>query len=332
MASSARPTPPASQTHGQLEKQATPDAKTVNDAAEQLGLEADDILKALVVVIAEEVNLLLLRGNDELNEVKALHELGATSLRMATEEEVLQAFGATPGSIGPVGVSDIPIYADYRIQAMDKIACGANETGVHYVHVGPGRDYQVTAYKDLRTVQAGDPSPDGQGTLQFAEGIEIGQVFKLGTRYSESLDAKFLDANGKAQPFLMGCYGIGVSRTIAAVIEQHHDENGIVWPNEVAPFHVHLLALNVKNDEQKALSEKLYELIRTKGMDVLYDDRPERAGVKFKDSDLIGLPVRIAVGKRAAEEIVEVKVRKTGEQLELTVPELASWLSEFFTK
>ncbi|MBM7837682.1 prolyl-tRNA synthetase [Alkalihalobacillus xiaoxiensis] len=332
MASSARPTPPASQTHGQLEKQATPDAKTVNDAAEQLGLEADDILKALVVVIAEEVNLLLLRGNDELNEVKALHELGATSLRMATEEEVLQAFGATPGSIGPVGVSDIPIYADYRIQAMDKIACGANETGVHYVHVGPGRDYQVTAYKDLRTVQAGDPSPDGQGTLQFAEGIEIGQVFKLGTRYSESLDAKFLDANGKAQPFLMGCYGIGVSRTIAAVIEQHHDENGIVWPNEVAPFHVHLLALNVKNDEQKALSEKLYELIRSKGMDVLYDDRPERAGVKFKDSDLIGLPVRIAVGKRAAEEIVEVKVRKTGEQLELTVPELASWLSEFFTK
>ncbi|GAF12913.1 prolyl-tRNA synthetase [Bacillus sp. JCM 19045] len=332
MASSARPTPPASQTHGQLEKQATPDAKTVNDAAEQLGLEADDILKALVVVIAEEVNLLLLRGNDELNEVKALHELGATSLRMATEEEVLQAFGATPGSIGPVGVSDIPIYADYRIQAMDKIACGANETGMHYVHVGPGRDYQVTAYKDLRTVQAGDPSPDGQGTLQFAEGIEIGQVFKLGTRYSESLDAKFLDANGKAQPFLMGCYGIGVSRTIAAVIEQHHDENGIVWPNEVAPFHVHLLALNVKNEEQKALSEKLYELIRNKGMDVLYDDRPERAGVKFKDSDLIGLPVRIAVGKRAAEEIVEVKVRKTGEQLELTVPELASWLSEFFTK
>ncbi|GAF16717.1 LOW QUALITY PROTEIN: prolyl-tRNA synthetase [Bacillus sp. JCM 19046] len=332
MASSARPTPPASQTHGQLEKQATPDAKTVNDAAEQLGLEADDILKALVVVIAEEVNLLLLRGNDELNEVKALHELGATSLRMATEEEVLQAFGATPGSIGPVGVSDIPIYADYRIQAMDKIACGANETGMHYVHVGPGRDYQVTAYKDLRTVQAGDPSPDGQGTLQFAEGIEIGQVFKLGTRYSESLDAKFLDANGKAQPFLMGCYGIGVSRTIAAVIEQHHDENGIVWPNEVAPFHVHLLALNVKMKSKKHLSEKLYELIRNKGMDVLYDDRPERAGVKFKDSDLIGLPVAIAVGKRAAEEIVEVKVRKTGEQLELTVPELASWLSEFFTK
>lgn len=332
MASSAPPAPPVSQTHGQLEKQATPNAKTVNDAADALGLNADDILKALVVVIEEQVNLLLLRGNDELNEIKALHELGATSLRMATEEEVLQVFGATPGSIGPVGVTEIPIYADHRIQAMDKIACGANETGVHYVHVGPGRDYHVTGYKDLRTVQAGDPSPDGQGTLQFAEGIEIGQVFKLGTRYSEALDAKFLDSNGKAQPFLMGCYGIGVSRTIAAVIEQHHDEQGIVWPKEVAPFHIHLLALNVKNEEQKALSEKLYEQFRSDGIDVLYDDRPERAGVKFKDSDLIGLPVRIAVGKRASEEIVEVKVRKTGEQLELTLPELTGWLTKFFRK
>ncbi|MFP7284906.1 proline--tRNA ligase [Shouchella clausii] len=329
MAKSALPEAPRVQAHGLLEKRATPEAKTVDEAAEALGFDADDIFKALVVVVDDVLSLFILRGNDELNEVKALHELGAKTLRMASEEEVVAAFGATPGSIGPVGVKDVPIYADYRIRSMERIACGANETGYHYVNVGPGRDYEVTAYKDLRTVREGDPSPDGKGTLRFAEGIEIGQIFKLGTRYSESLDAKYLDGQGKAQPFLMGCYGIGVSRTLAAVIEQHHDEAGIVWPKAVAPFDVHLLALNVKNEDQKTLAEQLYSDIRQAGIDVLYDDRPERAGVKFKDADLIGLPVRVAVGKRAGEGIVEVKVRKTGEQLELTASELVRWLIDF---
>ncbi|SPU22233.1 prolyl-tRNA synthetase [Niallia circulans] len=329
MAKAALPEAPSVQAHGLLEKRATPEAKTVDEAAEALGFDADDIFKALVVVVDDVLSLFILRGNDELNEVKALHELGAKTLRMASEEEVVAAFGATPGSIGPVGVKDVPIYADYRIRSMERIACGANETGYHYVNVGPGRDYEVTAYKDLRTVREGDPSPDGKGTLRFAEGIEIGQIFKLGTRYSESLDAKYLDGQGKAQPFLMGCYGIGVSRTLAAVIEQHHDEAGIVWPKAVAPFDVHLLALNVKNEDQKTLAEQLYSDIRQAGIDVLYDDRPERAGVKFKDADLIGLPVRVAVGKRAGEGIVEVKVRKTGEQLELTASELVRWLNDF---
>ncbi|GIN07272.1 proline--tRNA ligase [Shouchella clausii] len=329
MAKSALPEAPSVQAYGLLEKRATPEAKTVDEAAEALGFDADDIFKALVVVVDDVLSLFILRGNDELNEVKALHELGAKTLRMASEEEVVAAFGATPGSIGPVGVKDVPIYADYRIRSMERIACGANETGYHYVNVGPGRDYEVTAYKDLRTVREGDPSPDGKGTLRFAEGIEIGQIFKLGTRYSESLDAKYLDGQGKAQPFLMGCYGIGVSRTLAAVIEQHHDEAGIVWPKAVAPFDVHLLALNVKNEDQKTLAEQLYSDIRQAGIDVLYDDRPERAGVKFKDADLIGLPVRVAVGKRAGEGIIEVKVRKTGEQLELTASELVRWLNDF---
>ncbi|AIC94799.1 proline--tRNA ligase [Shouchella lehensis] len=329
MASSLAPEPPQSQEYGLLEKKATPDAKTVNDAAAALGVDPDHILKALVVFVDGEGSLLLLRGNDELNEVKALHELGAKEMRMATEEEVVDLFGATPGSIGPVNVNNVPIYADHRIHGMETIACGANETGYHYVHVGPGKDYQATAYKDLRTVKEGDPSPDGQGTLQFAEGIEVGQVFKLGRKYSESLQAKYLDQNGKAQTFLMGCYGIGISRTIAAVIEQHHDENGIVWPVSIAPFLVHLLALNVKNEEQQALAEAIYTDLKQAGIDVLFDDRGERAGVKFKDADLIGLPVRIAVGKRAGEGIVEVKVRKTGEQLELSKEDLVQWVKEF---
>ncbi len=332
MAASAAPPSAEVQVYGRLEKKETPNAKTVDDAAAALGLDADDIFKALVVMLDDELTLLILRGNDELNEVKALHELGAKEMRMATEQEVVDAFGASPGSIGPVGVGNVPIYADHRIHSMKTIACGANETGYHYVHVGPGHDYTVTAYKDLRTVREGDPSPDGKGTLRFAEGIEIGQVFKLGTRYSESLDAKYLDSNGKAQPFLMGCYGIGVSRTIAAVIEQHHDEFGVVWPKAVAPFHVHLLALNVKNEEQKQLAESLYQELREASIEVLYDDRPERAGVKFKDSDLMGLPVRVSVGKRAGEGFVEVKVRKTGEQLELPAGELASWLHQFLSE
>ncbi|SDB90209.1 proline--tRNA ligase [Shouchella lonarensis] len=329
MATSLAPTPVTPTVSGTLEKKPTPNARTVDEAATQLGLASEDILKALVVVADDALVMLLLRGNDELNEVKAAHELGVKHLRMATEREVRDTFGAEPGSLGPIGNGEVPVYADHATRAMTTIACGANETGYHYINVSPDKDYTVQAYKDFRLVQAGDQSPDGQGTLQFARGIEIGQVFKLGTRYSETLQAQFLDENGKAKPFYMGCYGIGVTRVLAAVIEQHNDDNGIVWPKAVAPFAVHLLCLNVKNEAQKQLAEEVYAQLQAANIEVLYDDRAERAGVKFKDADLIGMPVRIAIGKRADEQIVEVKERHTGAQHDISVEQLIDWVKDY---
>ena len=189
--------------------------------------------------------------------------------------------------------------------------------------MNPERDFTVSRYEDLRFIQEGDPSPDGQGSILFAKGIEVGHVFKLGTRYSEAMNAVYLDENGKTKPFIMGCYGIGVSRTMAAVAEQFNDEKGLIWPVSVAPFDLHLVAINMKDENQAALAETLYTELKQNGYDVLLDDRQERPGVKFADSDLIGLPIRITVGKKAAEGIVEVKVRKTGEMFEVHRDELS---------
>ena len=190
------------------------------------------------------------------------------------------------------------------------------------------RDAHNVTFADLRFIQEGDPSPDGKGTIRFAKGIEVGQVFKLGTRYSEAMDATYLDENGRAQPMLMGCYGIGMSRTLSAIVEQHHDDKGLIWPLEVTPYDLHILALNMKNDAQVQLAEKLYEEFKANGYDVLFDDRAERAGVKFADSDLIGLPIRITVGKRADEGVVEVKIRKTGESFEIAADELFDFIEK----
>jgi prolyl-tRNA synthetase len=214
------------------------------------------------------------------------------------------------------------VIADKAVESIVNGVCGANEKDKHLKNVNPERDFQVSRYEDLRLIQEGDPSPDGKGTIQFAMGIEVGHVFKLGTKYSEALGAKYLDEFGKSQTMIMGCYGIGVTRTIAAIVEQNHDDNGIVWPTSVAPFDLHLVTINVKDENQKQLGEELYQLLSRDRYDVLYDDRPERAGVKFKDSDLIGLPVRVAVGKKASEGIIEVKIRKTGEMFEVHVSEL----------
>jgi prolyl-tRNA synthetase len=206
--------------------------------------------------------------------------------------------------------------------------CGANEEDHHYVNVNPARDFNVANYIDLRFIQEGDPSPDGNGKIKFAKGIEVGHVFKLGTKYSEAMNATFLDENGRSQPMIMGCYGIGVSRTLAAVAEQFNDEKGLVWPKNLAPYQVHLIPINMKDEAQAALAEELYKDLKGQGMEVLMDDRQERAGVKFADSDLIGLPVRVTVGKKASDGIVEVKIRKTGEVLELERAELTQKLHE----
>ena len=194
----------------------------------------------------------------------------------------------------------------------------------------PGRDFTVDGYLDLRFIMEGDPSPDGQGTIQFARGIEVGHIFKLGTTYSEKMNAVYLDENGRSQPFIMGCYGIGVSRTLATIAEQYNDENGLVWPNNIAPYDIHVIPVNMKNEDQAALAESLYKLLKENRYDVLFDDRSERPGVKFNDSDLIGLPVRVTVGKKASEGIVEVKVRRTGQMSEIKTDELLPLLTQLF--
>ncbi|WP_413381541.1 proline--tRNA ligase [Alkalihalobacillus sp. 1P02AB] len=310
----------------ELVKVQTGEAKTIEEVVSELKVETKSVIKSLLVKVDDEMILVLIRGDHELNEVKLKHALEAKDIRFASDAEVEQVMGVAAGTIGPVG-ANVKVVADYAVKAMANSVCGANEKEAHYTGVNAERDYQVSQYADLRFIQEGEPSPDGKGTIQFAQGIEVGQVFKLGTFYSESMGANVLDENGKSKPILMGCYGIGVSRTVAAIIEQHHDENGIIWPYEVAPFQIHLLAMNSKNAEQKELADHLYTLLQSKGYEVLYDDRPERAGVKFKDSDLIGLPIRIAVGKRASEGIVELKMRKSGEMVEVAIPEIEELIS-----
>lgn len=272
---------------------------------------------------------MLTRGDHEVNDIKVKNLLQAETIEFASVEEVAEITGTEPGFVGPVGLDrEIEIFADFAVKAMANAAAGANKTDYHYQNVNISRDVHNVTFADLRLIQEGDPSPDGNGTIRFAKGIEVGQVFKLGTRYSEAMDATYLDENGRAQPMLMGCYGIGISRTLSAIVEQHHDDKGLIWPLEVTPYDLHILALNMKNDAQVQLAEKLYEDFKANGYDVLFDDRAERAGVKFADSDLIGLPIRITVGKRADEGVVEVKIRKTGESFEVAAEELLDFIEK----
>ncbi|MCD5322720.1 MULTISPECIES: proline--tRNA ligase [Pontibacillus] len=315
---------PSSEQPKDREKIATPNCKTMAEAAEALGHSLEEGIKAIMFKLDDEkLVMVLTRGDHEVNDVKLKNLYDASLIDLASEEEVKAAIGAGFGSLGPVGASEtVEIVADNAVKSLVNATCGANEDGFHFKNVTPGHDFEVTHYADLRFIQEGDPSPDGEGTIQFAKGIEVGHVFKLGQFYAEKMGANFLDENGKNQTLIMGCYGIGVSRTLASIVEQYHDDAGITWPKQVAPYHVHLLALNVKKDEQKELAERLYATLKEKGIEVLYDDRKERAGVKFADSDLIGIPLRITVGKRADEGVVESKIRVTGEQAEVHESEL----------
>ncbi|MEC0695082.1 proline--tRNA ligase [Bacillus atrophaeus] len=312
-----------------LEKVHTPDVKTIEELSGFLDISPEACIKSVLCKADDRFVLVLVRGDHEVNDIKVKNLLQAEVVELASREEVVQQLGTEPGFVGPVEVSkEVEVYADLAVKAMVNAVAGANEQDYHYKNVNVGRDAAIKEYADLRFIQEGDPSPDGKGTIRFAEGIEVGQVFKLGTRYSEAMNATYLDENGRSQPMLMGCYGIGISRTLSAIAEQHHDEKGLIWPKSVAPYDLHILALNMKNDAQKELAEKLYETFKTEGYDVLFDDRAERAGVKFADSDLIGLPIRITVGKRADEGIVEVKIRKTGESSEVSIEELSDFINK----
>ena len=313
----------------ELQEVHTPSVKTIEEVAAFLGISPSDCMKSMLMKADGRFVLVLTRGDHEVNDIKVKNLLQAETIEFASAEEVAEITGTEPGFVGPVGLDrEIEIFADFAVKAMANAAAGANKTDYHYQNVNISRDVHNVTFADLRLIQEGDPSPDGNGTIRFAKGIEVGQVFKLGTRYSEAMDATYLDENGRAQPMLMGCYGIGISRTLSAIVEQHHDDKGLIWPLEVTPYDLHILALNMKNDTQAQLAEKLYEDFKANGYDVLFDDRAERAGVKFADSDLIGLPIRITVGKRADEGVVEVKIRKTGESFEVAADELPDFIEK----
>ncbi|WP_071461176.1 proline--tRNA ligase [Bacillus massilinigeriensis] len=306
----------------ELEKVSTPGQKTIEEVSAFLGIKADNTIKSMLFKVDDQFVLVLVRGDHEVNDIKLKNLFSASVVELAEVEDAVKILGCAPGSLGPIGTKDIAVVADVAVEAMANAVCGANEEGYHYLNLNPGRDFEVSQYADLRFIQEGDPSPDGHGKILFAKGIEVGHVFKLGTRYSEAMNAVYLDENGRSKPMIMGCYGIGVSRTMAAIAEQFNDEKGLIWPPAVAPFAVHVIGVNMKDADQSRVSSEVYQSLKHAGLEVLYDDRNERAGVKFADADLIGLPVRVTVGKRAAEGIVELKSRKTGEVLEVSINEL----------
>ncbi|WP_105976212.1 proline--tRNA ligase [Staphylococcus simulans] len=313
----------------ELEKVETPNAHTAQEVADFLNRPLDQITKSMVFKVDGEFVIVLVRGHHEVNDVKLKAYFGTDNIELASQDEIINLVGANPGSIGPIQEKGIKVYADNFVQEIPNIVVGANEDGYHYVNANPERDFNVEAFGDFRFILEGEPLSDGSGEAKFAEGIEVGQVFKLGTKYSESMNATFLDNQGKAQPLIMGCYGIGVSRTLSAIVEQNNDDNGIIWPKSVTPFEVHLITINPKKDDQRELGDELYQALQA-SFEVLYDDRKERAGVKFNDADLIGLPVRVVVGKRAAEGIVEVKRRDNGESKEVAAADLVNYVKDLY--
>ena len=316
----------------EMEEVATPGRHSIEEVAEFLGVDVSRCLKTLVVAGAEEGSLvaLVLRGDHELNELKAegLEGVGRP-LRFASAEEIRQVVGCGPGSIGPVGLG-IPVWVDHAAAAVADFVCGANRDGYHLRGVNWGRDLPEPECTDLRNVVEGDPSPDGRGRLHIARGIEVGHIFQLGTKYSEAMGAEVLDEDGRSRPVTMGCYGIGVSRVVAAAIEQNHDDRGIVWPRALAPFQVAVLPMNLhKSERVRAAAERLYEDLRRAGFEVLLDDRGVRAGVMFADMELIGIPHRIVVGERGLErDEFEYKARRGGEAEGVPVADVIRFLQE----
>ncbi|WP_394187410.1 proline--tRNA ligase [Paenisporosarcina quisquiliarum] len=315
----------------EMEKVNTPDQKTIEQVSSFLNVSPQQCIKTLVFKADEEFVIVLARGDHEINDIKVKNALQVKTIELASEEETKQLMQCEVGSLGPVKLPvGIKVLADHAVASIRNGVCGANEASVHLTNVNPERDFAVDQYEDLRFIIEGDPSPDGKGTIVFAKGIEVGHVFKLGTTYSEPMNGTFLDDNGRSQPYIMGCYGIGVSRVMAAVAEQYQDEKGFTWPGAVSPYDVHLVPVNTKEETQVALADDLYKLLKSYRYDVLYDDRAERAGVKFADADLIGLPIRITVGKKASEGIVEVKIRHSGESFEWSREEVLDHLQTFF--
>jgi prolyl-tRNA synthetase len=312
-----------------LEKVLTPARKTIEEVSAFLKVEPRRLIKTLIMQTDTGETLgVLLRGDRELNDIKLCRLLDCAWVEMATEEVVLKATGAPSGFAGPVGL-DLRIVADLEVQAMSDFITGANEKDAHFTGVNLGRDVKVEQFADLRKAEAGDPCPRCNGLLEVWRGIEVGHVFKLGTKYSEALGAKVLDDQGHERTLVMGCYGIGIGRTVAAAIEQNHDENGIIWPLAVAPFQVLVVMLNPNDEAVCEAAENLYQQLLAAGVEVLLDDRDERPGFKFKDADLVGIPLRVTVGARGLKDgQVEFKERAGGEVRMLPLGEAAAEVAE----
>ncbi|WP_318437500.1 proline--tRNA ligase [Photobacterium leiognathi] len=312
----------------------TPNAKTIDELVEQHGIAIEKTIKTLFVKASDEIDApivaLLVRGDHELNEIKAENlDWVASPLEMATEEEIRQFVNAGPGSLGPVGL-ELPFIVDRTVAVMSDFAAGANIDDKHHVGINWGRDVELGRVEDLRNVVEGDPSPCGQGTLMLKRGIEVGHIFQLGTTYSEKMNCGVLDSNGKNVILEMGCYGIGVSRVVASAIEQNNDENGIIWPDAIAPFQVSIVPMNMaKSEEVKDAAEKLYADLTAAGIDVLFDDRKERPGVMFADHELIGIPHTIVIGNRSLENgEMEYKNRRAGSKEAVAVNDVVEFLKQ----
>ena len=312
-----------------LEKIYTPNTKTITEVAQYLDIDEKKTIKALLFVTHDDQGeksgyaIAFIRGDRELNEVKLINALGIHEhqIEFADEAEIADATGAVGGFTGPIGLVNCTVVIDSELTKLKNLCAGANEKNYHIKNVNYGRDYKGDIIADIKTLKANDPCPKCGAPVKHARGIEVGQVFKLGTKYSDSMGAVYKDENQKDKPIVMGSYGIGVSRTLAAIIEQNHDENGIIWPMPVAPYEVMITVVKVKDDVQMELAEKMYDELVEAGIEVLLDDRDERVGVKFKDADLLGVPIRITVGKGATNKLVEYKLRRDVEKVELHMEE-----------
>jgi len=308
-----------------LEEIKTPGQKTVAEVSRFLDIDASRFLKSLVYEADSKPIVVLIAGNQDVNESKLQAALSRDQLRLATDQFVEKTIGVLPGFVGPVGLApDIPIYADLSVQEAANWISGANKTDFHMKNINVGRDFAVELFMDIAMAAVGDPCPRcEQGSLEEHRGIEVGQLFYLGTKYSKLMNCCFLDEKGESQPAQMGCYGIGVGRTLAATIEQNHDEHGIRWPIPVAPWEVVVLPLQLEDEKVVQEAETAYQGLRDAGIEVVLDDRAERAGYKFKDADLIGYPIQVVLGNRAvASGLAELKYRSTGEKMEIPLVEL----------
>jgi prolyl-tRNA synthetase len=329
IAKSKRYLPPEDAEPLVIEKVSTPGKKAVDEVSAFMGVTEDQLVKTLIYLADGNAVVALVRGDHELNEVKLKNIMGCNELELADPETVQKVTNAPSGFAGPAGLKDVEIYADHALEIMHNFITGGNEKDVHLKNVNRDRDFSVTGFYDLRTVLTGDECPRCEGKFEIHRGIEVGHIFKLGTKYSEAMGVTFLDADGQEKPMIMGCYGIGVGRTAAASIEQNNDDNGIIWPLPLAPYEVIITTLNPKDDEVRELSQSIYSELRDKGIEVLWDDRDERPGVKFKDADLIGIPVRVTVGARGIKEgKLEVKLRSEKDARAVAITKVTDEVAE----
>lgn len=316
----------------ELQKVETPNVRTIEELEKFFNITSKKFAKTLLFNIDGKIVGVMVRGDREANEVKVINSIpGANDIEMASAEEVFAATGAKVGFAGPINIKVDKLFIDEEITKMYNFVVGANETGYHLSNVNFGRDFNGIV-GDFRNVTEGEKCPVCSEKIVISRGTEVGHIFKLGTKYSESMGADFIDENGKKKPFIMGCYGIGVTRTMASIIEQNNDENGIIWPMSVAPYHVSVIPVNIKDQGQMEIADKLYKELLDLGIEVLLDDRNERAGVKFKDSEIIGIPIRVTVGKKIVDGQVEFKLRNNGENEVIDIDDVISRVKQEVTK